>query len=96
MKHGYFLYLPCTYVSCFMFNSRVDERHYKQCEWLLRENISPGNHNVKLIPFVDRKLVLLPHLHIRLGLMKNFIKSLNQERLMHLSLLDLHILAIPK
>ena len=79
-----------------MFNSRVDERHYKQCEWLLRENISPGNHNVKLIPFVDRKLVLLPHLHIRLGLMKNFIKSLNQERLMHLSLLDLHILAIPK
>ena len=31
------------------------------------------------IPFVDKQRVLLPPLHIKLGLMKNYVKALNKE-----------------
>jgi hypothetical protein len=39
-------------------------------------NIVPGNKNVIYKPLVDRRNIILPPLHIKLGLMKNFVKAM--------------------
>ena len=38
-----------------------------------------GTKNVKYTPLVDATKILLPLLHIKLGLMKNFVKAMNQD-----------------
>lgn len=38
-----------------------------------------GKHNVKHNPLVDPKKVYLPPLHIKLGLIKNFIKGIDKK-----------------
>ena len=38
-----------------------------------------GQHNVKHVPLVEPRDVLLPPLHIKLGLMKNFVKAMDKE-----------------
>ena len=44
--------------------------------WPLRIISIPGEKNVSKEPLVDRKKIILPPLHIKLGLFKNFVKSL--------------------
>lgn len=39
----------------------------------------PGEANIKNIPLIDPRKVLLPPLHIKLGLMKNFVKALDKN-----------------
>jgi hypothetical protein len=70
-----------TKYPCFLclWDSRADALHYTQREWPERTHFTPGTLNVKEQPLVDRHKVLLPPLHIKLGLMKNFIKALNHE-----------------
>ena len=67
--------------SCFlcMWDSRADHEHYKRRVWPKRETLSPGSHNVLYEPLVDRKDVLMPPLHIKLGLAKQFVKSLKVD-----------------
>ena len=48
-------------------------------EWPIRHELKPGNHNVKVIPFVNSNNILLPSLHIKLELMKTVVKALNKE-----------------
>lgn len=38
-----------------------------------------GINNVKYVALVEREHVILPPLHIKLGLVKNFIKTLDKE-----------------
>ena len=52
--------------------------HYIKGDWPER-NLNPSEKNVVVKPLVDPKDVLLPPLHIKLGLMKNFVKGMNQE-----------------
>ncbi|XP_076039030.1 uncharacterized protein LOC143024134 [Oratosquilla oratoria] len=75
MQGGY------TKYPCFMclWDSRADSLHYKQKDWPSREAFQIGCHNVVAQPLVPPKNVLLPPLHIKLGLMKNFVKALNKE-----------------
>lgn len=75
MQGGY------TKYPCFMclWDSRADSLHYKQKNWPARETLQIGSHNVVAQPLVPPKNVLLPPLHIKLGLMKNFVKALNKE-----------------
>lgn len=51
------------------------------CEkiWTKRQNFVPGTKNVLHSPLVDPLLILLPPLHIKLGLMKNFVKAMDQS-----------------
>jgi len=35
--------------------------------------------NVETQPQVDQSKLLLPSMHLKLGLMKNFVKAMNQE-----------------
>ena len=38
-----------------------------------------GEKNIKNVPLVNREKVLLPPLHIKLGLMKQFLEALDKE-----------------
>jgi len=45
-----------------------------------RKSLEPGIMNVENQPLVDPSKILLPSMHLKLGLMKNFVKAMNQER----------------
>ena len=69
-----------TRYPCFLcnWNSRADSQHWTNMEWSKRETLEKGDANVNEEPLIDRYRVLLPPLHIKLGLMKQFVKALNQ------------------
>ena len=65
-----------TKYCCFLclWDSRAVSQHYKQ-----KDTFAPGEHSLKENPLVDMNKVLLPPLHIKLGLMKNFVKALHKN-----------------
>ena len=70
-----------TKFPCFLclWDSRTDGQHCLQRDWPVREIFTPGVCNVKADSFVDPRNILLPPLHIKLGLMKNFVKALDKD-----------------
>ena len=55
-------------------------RHYSRKQWPLREELTPGAHNVILQALVLREKI--PHsttLHIKLGLAKQLVKALKSD-----------------
>jgi len=70
-----------TKYPCFLclWDSRADKQHYVQRNWPKRSGLEPGSHNVVSHALVNPQKILLPPLHIKLGLMKNFVKALNKE-----------------
>ena len=60
----------CIVLSMFILHSRESE---------LRESFTSGYRNILHPALVDRSNVILPTLHIKLGLMKRFVKALNKE-----------------
>lgn len=65
---------------CFLclWNSRDDKNHYIVRNWPSRNSPVPGQHNVQHIPLVDRMKIYLPPLHIKLGLMKQFVCAMDK------------------
>lgn len=59
-----------------MWDSRADAQHYCNKVWPKRLNFVPGVANVEYTPLIDPEKVILPPLHIKLGLVKNFVKKL--------------------
>lgn len=45
-------------------------------EWPLRKTFDPGLKNIERVSRIDPKNMLLPPLHTKLGLMKQFVKAL--------------------
>ena len=70
-----------TKYPCFLclWDSRADDQHYIRQEWPLRQGLEPRLHNVKSPPLVEPNKILLPPLHIKLGLMKNFVKAMDRK-----------------
>ena len=70
-----------TKYCCFLClcDSRAVSQHYKQKDWKSRSTFVPGEHSLKDNPLVNMNKVLLPPLHIKLGLMKNFVKALHKN-----------------
>ena len=70
-----------TKYFCFLclWNSRADDQHYSRKQWPLREELTLGAHNVICQPLVLREEILLPTLHIKLGLAKQFMKALKSD-----------------
>lgn len=70
-----------TKYPCFLclWDSRADDQHYVRQEWPARQGLEPGSHNVLSHPLVEPSKILLPPLHIKLGLMNNFVKALDRE-----------------
>lgn len=77
------LQLGYTKNSCFLceWDSRAKSTHYIQKHWTSRssETTEIGKRNVVAKPLVDRQKVYLPPLHIKLGLIKIFIKALKSN-----------------
>ena len=62
-----------------LWNSRADGEHYEKMHWLTPEKPTSGMCNVIREPLVSREKVLLPPLHIKLGLVLHFVKALDFE-----------------
>ena len=67
--------------QCFLclWGSRATSEHYRRKNWEQRTEFVVGSRNVMWEPLVDPRNVLMPPLHIKLGLMKQFVKALNQK-----------------
>ena len=61
------------------WDSRANEEHWVRKEWPPRNTIKPGEKNIVNNTLVDRKNIILPPLHIKFGLMKQFVKVLDRS-----------------
>lgn len=70
-----------TKMPCFLceWDSRATSQHWQNQNWPPRLNLKPGSKNIVATSLVDRSLILLPTLHIKLGLFKQFVKALDKE-----------------
>ncbi|XP_022900735.2 uncharacterized protein [Onthophagus taurus] len=75
LQRGYTKY--CCFL-CF-WDSRAREHHYKRKQWPERKSHTLGEGNIKYLPLIKKENILLPPLHIKLGLFKNFVKALDIE-----------------
>ena len=75
MQKGY------TKYSCFLclWDSRDRVHHYTQQTWPSRHECTPGNKSFQFENLVEPTRIVLPTLHIKLGIFKNFVKSLDRE-----------------
>ena len=63
-----------------MWDSRDHAQHYTKKDWSLREELVPcKERNVINDPLVDRDRILFSQLHIKLVLIKQFIKALDMD-----------------
>ena len=72
---------PYNKHPCFLclWDSRAKEHHWLKKDWPVRENMLIGKSNVINKPLVSRERIILPPLHIKLGLMKQFVKALQLD-----------------
>lgn len=70
-----------TKFPCFLclWDSRARELHWTKTDWPPRHGLTPGEKNVINTTLVPPEKVLLPPLHIKLGLIKQFVKSLQKD-----------------
>jgi hypothetical protein len=70
-----------TKMPCFLceWDSRARKEHWEKKLWQPRLSLTPGSKNIVSETLVDPSKVLLPPLHIKLGLMKQFVKALDKE-----------------
>jgi hypothetical protein len=59
--------------------SRAWSKHWKQKQWPSRVSLMPGAKNTVRESLVDPQKALLPPPHIKLGLMKQFVKALQRD-----------------
>lgn len=69
-----------TKYCCFLclWDSRATDDHYIVHDWPPRITYEPGKSSVQSKPLVDCNKIFLPPLHIKLGLMKNFVKAMGK------------------
>ena len=75
------LQLGYTKFCCFLceWDSRGKKSHYIRKEWPKCESNTPGQKSVLHPSLVNSKTIIVPSLHIKLGLFKNFAKTLDQN-----------------
>jgi len=77
--HLFGMQLGYTKYCCFLcaWDSWDKKNHYVNKLWPKRASLTPGEKNV-IPPLVLPEKIYLPPLHIKLGLMKNFVKSIDK------------------
>src|SRR6218665_297222 len=73
---GGFRIFPCF--LC-LWDSCGTKAHCNRDDWLQRTKFSIGQSNVKWEPLIEPQKVLMPPLHIKLGLIKQFVTALDKE-----------------
>ncbi|KAI6650636.1 hypothetical protein LOD99_7686 [Oopsacas minuta] len=66
---------------CFvcLWDSRARKDHWINKVWPLRTDLTVEEANILYELLVPREKIILPPLHIKLGLMKQFVKSLDKD-----------------
>jgi hypothetical protein len=77
------LVLGYTKFCCFRceWNSRDRRGHYTRKDWPKRDSLTPGNKSVRHPPLFKPENVYLHPLHIKLRLMKSFVKGLSDAKI---------------
>jgi len=72
--------LGYTKYCCFLceWDSRDKKNRYVNRPWPKRTSLTPGEKNVVNPPLVLPEKIFLPILHIKLGLMKNYVKGVDK------------------
>ena len=72
--------LGYTKYCCFLceWDSRWKKNHYVNKLWPKRISLMPGEKNVVSPPLALPEIIYLPPLHIKLELMKNFLKGMHK------------------
>lgn len=67
--------------QCFLclWEGRQRELHYTDHRWQVRDNYRIGVGSIDHEPLIPASKVILPPLHIKLGMIKNFVKALNPD-----------------
>ena len=75
------LQLGYTKYCCFicLWDSRDRANHFTRRNWSLRSVSVPGTSNVIHHSLIDRRNIIQPPLHIKLGLMKQLVKAFDKE-----------------
>jgi len=60
------------------WDRRYKKNHYVNKLWPKRTSPTPGEKNVVIPPLVLPEKICLPPLHIKLGLMRNYVKSMDK------------------
>lgn len=64
----------------FIWDSRYRGGQYSRKQWRPERTVRrAGTENIANVPLVPVENILLPPLHIKLGIVKNFVKALNRE-----------------
>ena len=62
-----------------LWDSRAKQQHWiKKC-WPTRNALKVGEENIIRKPLVEREKIMMPPLHIKLGLKKQFVKALDKN-----------------
>ncbi|GBL85509.1 hypothetical protein AVEN_272388-1 [Araneus ventricosus] len=72
-----------TKYCCFLrlWDSRAIALHYIKRDWSQRASFKPGEMNVKHPLLADLHTIIMPPLHIKLGLVKNLVKAMDNNGL---------------
>ena len=70
-----------TKFPCFLclWDSRAKDQHWERKDWPLRVQMKVGEKNVGSAPLVSKEKIIFPLLHIKLGLMKQFVKAFDMD-----------------
>ena len=62
-----------------LWDSKARTEHWIKNDWLVRSELIPGSLNVLATPLVERSKAVFPPLHIKFGIMKQFVKALEKD-----------------
>ncbi|GBO45250.1 hypothetical protein AVEN_52072-1 [Araneus ventricosus] len=69
--------IPGYFAFCASGTVGTEKKYYIKKVWPKRQFLIPGVKNEENEPLVVSEKILLPPLHIKLGLMKNFVKAMD-------------------
>ncbi|ERL91387.1 hypothetical protein D910_08719, partial [Dendroctonus ponderosae] len=73
------LFIDASMISLKPWDSRARDKHYKVKTWPQGKSLTPGLKNVSQQPLVPSDKIFLQPLHLKLGLMKNFVKAIKKD-----------------
>ena len=74
--HGGYTKFPCF--LC-LWDSKARTEHRIKKDWPARSELIPGSLDVLAPPLVERSKIVFSPLHIKLGIIKQFVKALEED-----------------
>ena len=62
-----------------LWDNRAGDEHYILQNWIAQHEWTPGNKKLEHVPLAPPKIIILPQLHSKLKIFKDFLKSRDGE-----------------